>query len=168
MIRLSDRHYPYTRRELQADNPRASIPRELTPAQAAALGAAPVTKVARPEPDPGMRVVEIAPALVDDVWTQQWSQVPAEPEPVPSQVWGHQLRSVMRTREYAPGRTLWDEALARIAQFPEPQRTILDDSVRTAAIIRIDSPAFVGLGQMMGLDADYRAGLLIEADGVRI
>lgn len=145
MIRLSDRHYPYTRQQLQADHPRASIPRDLTPAQAAALGAALVVRLPRPAPDHGMRVIEAAPALVDEVWTQQWAQVPADPEPVPESVPGPRMVALlMRLGRWQPVADMIDQVI------PEPQRTLARISLsgdwpRTGPMI-VAAQAWLGWG----------------------
>lgn len=101
-----------------------------------------------------------------DVWRQTWI-VERVPVYVPEQVYGHQMRAVLRSRAHGQG-TLWDVVLTLVAGLPEPQRTTVDDSLRTAAVMRRDSPSISAFAGALGLDSDYVDGLFIEADGVRV
>lgn len=90
------------------------------------------------------------------------------PSPVvPVQVYGHQMRAVLRSRSFGEG-TLWDAVLALVAGLTEPQRTTVDDSLRTAAVMRRDSPSIAAFSAALSLDAAYVDALFVEADGVRV
>lgn len=102
----------------------------------------------------------------DDVWRQTWI-VETVPVYVPEQVYGHQMRAVLRSRPFGDG-TLWDAVLTLVAGLPEPQRSTVDDSLRTAAVMRRDSPSIAAFSGALGLDAAYVDGLFVEADGVRV
>lgn len=65
--------YPYTRADLQADNPHTSFPVELAAEVLADFGAQPVQPTAPPEYNPLTHSVEEdVPAFVGGEWQQQW------------------------------------------------------------------------------------------------
>lgn len=74
--------YPYTRADLQADNPHTSFPVELAAEVLADFGVVPVQPTAAPSYDPlTQSAAEDVPALVGGQWQQQWvirAATPAE------------------------------------------------------------------------------------------
>jgi len=74
--------YPYTMQRLRADNPNISYPSN-PGAWLADHGIHEVSEVARPEPSSiNVNVVEVAPTVVQGVWTQTWQEVPASTEEI--------------------------------------------------------------------------------------
>lgn len=71
--------YPYQFGDLLADHPSTSFPVPLTPADLAGLNVAVLAEVPPPAITPDQQVFEDTPALVDGVWTQQWSVEPLNP-----------------------------------------------------------------------------------------
>lgn len=71
--------YPYQLGDLLRDHPQTSFPVPLTPADLAGLDVAVLAEVPPPAITPDQQVFEDAPALVDGVWTQQWSVEPLNP-----------------------------------------------------------------------------------------
>lgn len=114
-----------------------------------------------------MRVEQYGPELVDNVWTMLWRQVEAEPDPVPEQVYGHQMRAILRARTFGEG-SLWDAVLTLVAKLPEPDRTTVDDSLRTAAVMRRDSPSVAAFQAALQLPPEYVDQIFIDAEQVRV
>jgi len=75
-------HYPYTFTDLRRDNPDVSYPGTVTDEWLAAFGIVKIVTVSRPANTLTTNFVEGAPALVGDVWTQVWNEVPASAEEI--------------------------------------------------------------------------------------
>lgn len=138
-----------------------------TAEQRAAFNAVEVVRAAPPELQPGESVREVTPAFVDGVLTQQWEVMPPEPPEVPDQIYGHQMRAILMTTSYEDT-TLWEKVLWLISQMPEPKRTIVDDTVRTAAIMRRDSETIEQLRIALGLTQGFVDQLFISGDQVEL
>jgi len=75
-------HYPYTFTDLRRDNPDVSYPGTVTDEWLAAFGIVKIVAVPRPANTLTANFVEGTPALVGDVWTQVWNEVPASAEQI--------------------------------------------------------------------------------------
>ena len=83
MIRVIDGQatWPYSLSQLRADEPSRSFSISPSDAELAEYGVFRVQAQPQPEYDPAThRVAEVAPALVDGGWQQQWELVPLTPE----------------------------------------------------------------------------------------
>jgi hypothetical protein len=72
--------YPYDLAQLRSDHPNVSFPADPDPASLAGFEVFPVELTAPPVPSPTQQLEELAPALVNGVWQQQFQLVdlPAE------------------------------------------------------------------------------------------
>ncbi len=75
-------HYPYQLGDLMADHPSTSFALPLNPSDLADFGVHAVAEAPAPEATIEQTVTEAAPALIDGVWTQQWSVTDATPEQI--------------------------------------------------------------------------------------
>lgn len=75
--------YPYTLAQLKRDNPSVSFPRDPSRIRIEDWSVVAVEEVARPAPSSiSVNVVEGTPALVDGVWRQTWTEVPASADEI--------------------------------------------------------------------------------------
>lgn len=74
--------YPYSFGKLRADNPDVSFPRDPSDERLAEWGVVAVAPAERPVADITQNVVEGAPVLVGEVWTQVWNVVDASAEEI--------------------------------------------------------------------------------------
>lgn len=75
--------YPYSRANLQADNPNTSFPAIPSEEVYVDFGASVVTVVSPPSYDPMTENLdELTPQLIGSDWTQAWSVTPATPEEI--------------------------------------------------------------------------------------
>lgn len=86
---------------------------QCTPEQIAALGAVVVVEVSAPELQPGERLEEGTPELVEGEWRQTWVVSPAPPPPssVPDSVPAHHLRRALRASAMLDGVNAYMAAL---------------------------------------------------------
>lgn len=86
--------YPYSIGLLRRDNPNVSFPAAPSNDVLAEWYVYPVTGVDAPTPDPiNENVVENYPDLIDGVWVQNWSLVPATPEEVVARLLAYQQQA---------------------------------------------------------------------------
>ena len=86
--------YPYSIGLLRRDNPNVSFPVNPGDDLLAEWRVYPVVGVDAPAPDPiSENVVENYPNLIDGVWVQSWSVVPATPEEVAARLLAYQQRA---------------------------------------------------------------------------
>lgn len=74
--------YPYSIAAFRRDNPNVSTPINPTEETLSEFGVFLVQETARPEATSLQNVIELAPVLIDGVWTQQWTVANATPEQV--------------------------------------------------------------------------------------
>lgn len=138
-----------------------------TDAELRSVGHSYVVETEQPTPGDGEYVRPGPLELVGDAWRQTWIVEPIPPPEVPEQVYGHQMRAVLYTRQFGES-TLMQTVLALVAQLPEPQQTITRDSLLTASVMRRDSPTILAFAQALQLDAEYLDALFTEAAEVRV
>lgn len=84
--------YPFRLATIKAENPNTSFPKEMSDALLADYNIFPVKPTERPVVDGTQIVIEIAPILIDGVWTQQFEIRPA---PVPKSITPRQCRLLL-------------------------------------------------------------------------
>jgi len=79
--------FPYSIFDLRRDNPDTSFGTEMPATALADFRVYPVVAVDRPEGSPIERVVEAAPLMIDDEWTQQWTVEPLPIDEAKATLW---------------------------------------------------------------------------------
>ena len=157
--------YPYPLGDLLADHPHTSFALPLDPADLADFGVYPVAEVAAPSTTIEQLLAEGAPAMIDGVWTQQWSVTSAPPELV-----AERRRAIVpvvidmaqaRLQLLAAG--LLDQIDLAIDTMPEPQRSAARIEWEYRTQVRRASALVASLGAALGLDAEQIDALFISA-----
>ena len=118
-IKTPELLYPYSDDMLRRDNPQTSFPDQITDALRSEYGVEPVTIV---DPPAGDVVTEIDPALIDGVWTQQWSVREFTPEELQTRRESMAV-SQRRARRALLQLGLLSQVETAINALPEPEKS---------------------------------------------
>lgn len=157
--------YPYALGDLLVDHPNTSFPLPLDPADLVDFGVHVVAEAAPPAATIEQTLTEAAPALIDGVWTQQWSVTDATPEQiaerqaalVPGAVTMRQARLALM----GAGKLATVEAA--IDALPEPNRTAARIEWDYSSEVQRHHGLVAALGPTLGMTSEQVDQLFVTA-----
>lgn len=161
-------HYPYQLGDLMRDNPSTSFALPLDPADLVDFGVHVVAEAAPPAATIEQTLTEAAPALIDGVWTQQWSVTDATPEQIAARLAALVPRAVtMRQARLALlGAGKLAQVDAAIDAMSEPTRTAARIEWEYSGEVQRHNGFVAALGPALGLTSEQIDALFIAAQAL--
>lgn len=156
--------WPYELARLRIDFPQVSFPIPYDLADLAEVGIFPVAQAEPPEAGSHEIPQEIAPVLIDGVWTRQWTLRPMTPEEVAARV--PQFVSMRQARLALLAAGLLAGVDAAISALPSPDGEAARIDWEYAVEVRRSSPLIATLGPALGLDDAAIDALFIAAGAI--